>query len=214
MNPTGIWQRKSYSVPQPGSNARFAIRYYIEDGGMSGSFSDAIGIDNIEIVAGDFNLITGKVYFDQNSNATFDVGDILIPGKKVTETTTGNFRYTNAVGEYFLGLVDTGSYIVSLAGLLNFNATPFYHNVNFPGINLISSNNDFAMQAPVPVNDLCITITPMGNFRPGMNGIYRISYENLGTTTLSPTIFLQNDTILNFISASINPSTISGDTIS
>lgn len=45
----GTWEQKCYQAPSNGSNARFAIRYYVENGGPTGSNSDYIGIDQITI---------------------------------------------------------------------------------------------------------------------------------------------------------------------
>ena len=60
-------------------------------------------------------------------------------------------------------------------------------------VNEIDSLNDFAFQPSGPINDLCISITPMGNFRSGFNSAYMINYINVGTTDLSPSIIFKKD---------------------
>ncbi|HRH61865.1 MAG TPA: choice-of-anchor J domain-containing protein [Bacteroidia bacterium] len=49
VNTQGIWQLKTFFVTTGGTNARFAIRYAVVDGGPSGSNSDAIGIDELNV---------------------------------------------------------------------------------------------------------------------------------------------------------------------
>lgn len=45
----GTWERKIFTAPSSGANARFAIRYCVADGGPSGNNSDYIGIDSLSI---------------------------------------------------------------------------------------------------------------------------------------------------------------------
>jgi hypothetical protein len=44
------WERRTYTAPVGSNIARWAIRYYIEDGGPWGSNSDYIGIDQIDVI--------------------------------------------------------------------------------------------------------------------------------------------------------------------
>lgn len=44
------WERRTYTAPSGSNIARWAIRYYIEDGGPWGSNSDYIGIDQIDVI--------------------------------------------------------------------------------------------------------------------------------------------------------------------
>ncbi len=44
------WERRTYTAPAGSNIARWAIRYYIEDGGPLGSNSDYIGIDQIDVI--------------------------------------------------------------------------------------------------------------------------------------------------------------------
>jgi hypothetical protein len=45
----GTWERKVFSAPSSGANARFAIRYTVAGGGPQGNNSDYIGIDSLSI---------------------------------------------------------------------------------------------------------------------------------------------------------------------
>lgn len=44
------WERRTYTAPVGSNIARWAIRYYIEDGGPWGANSDYIGIDQIDVI--------------------------------------------------------------------------------------------------------------------------------------------------------------------
>ncbi len=44
------WERRTYTAPVASSMGRWAIRYYIIDGGPSGANSDYIGIDQIDVI--------------------------------------------------------------------------------------------------------------------------------------------------------------------
>jgi hypothetical protein len=50
VNTAGMWERRGFRSSVSGSHARFAIRYNVVNGGPSGTNSDFIGIDAIQIV--------------------------------------------------------------------------------------------------------------------------------------------------------------------
>lgn len=52
VNTAGIWERRFFLAPAPGTNARFAIRYRVANGGPNGANSDYIGIDQIDVIEG------------------------------------------------------------------------------------------------------------------------------------------------------------------
>ena len=49
VNTIGSWQRNGFRAPSTGTNARFAIRYNVVNGGPSGINSDYIGIDSLTL---------------------------------------------------------------------------------------------------------------------------------------------------------------------
>lgn len=49
VNTAGVWQQNAFPATAASANGRFAIRYAVVDGGPSGSNSDYIGIDKIEV---------------------------------------------------------------------------------------------------------------------------------------------------------------------
>jgi hypothetical protein len=49
---------------------------------------------------------------------------------------------------------------------------PGVQSATFTGINQTDSLNDFAFQPQGTFEDVCVTITPMGNFRSGFSASY------------------------------------------
>ncbi|HRA60505.1 MAG TPA: hypothetical protein PK901_11700, partial [Bacteroidia bacterium] len=134
-----------------------------------------------------FNLINGKLFVDANSNTVQDAGEISFSNRIVTEQNTGRFTFSQQDGKYTIAVFDTGNFTVSGAPLNYYNSVPIVHTAYFNSIQQIDSLNDFAFQPNGVLNDVCINLTPLGNFRSGLFANYYISYINNGTTTLSPT---------------------------
>ncbi|HQZ78378.1 MAG TPA: hypothetical protein PK190_10465, partial [Bacteroidia bacterium] len=140
-----------------------------------------------------FNLINGKLFVDANSNTVQDAGEISFSNRIVTEQNTGRFTFSQQDGKYTIAVFDTGNFTVSGAPLNYYNSVPIVHTAYFNSIQQIDSLNDFAFQPNGVLNDVCINLTPLGNFRSGLFANYYISYINNGTTTLSPTVIFFPD---------------------
>ncbi|HNR21331.1 MAG TPA: hypothetical protein PKL45_15215, partial [Bacteroidia bacterium] len=160
-----------------------------------------------------YNLLTGKAFLDLNSNSLQDLSEPSLPNKKITETNTNRFTFTQQNGFYSVSVLDTGNFSVSPAPLNYYTAVPVSHGATFTGINQTDSLNDFAFQPLGTFNDLCVTLTPLGAFRPGFDASYMINYENVGTTTLSPTITLYQNNLLSYVGSTIAPTATSTDSV-
>ncbi|MBL0340748.1 MAG: T9SS type A sorting domain-containing protein [Bacteroidetes bacterium] len=160
-----------------------------------------------------YNLIGGKVFIDANNNGSLDVGEFPIINKKLTESSTGNFSFTQQNGIYYVPVVDPGSYTVAPDLINLFNAVPVSHSVVFSGIEQTDTLNDFAFQPAGVFNDLCVKITPLGQFRSGFNATYLVSYSNDGNTTLIPTVIFFPDNDVSFVSANPVASTVTIDSL-
>ncbi|MEP7170348.1 MAG: T9SS type A sorting domain-containing protein, partial [Bacteroidota bacterium] len=77
----------------------------------------------------------------------------------------------------------------------------------------IDSLKDFAFQPTGVINDLCITISPMGNFRAGFDPSYMINYENVGTTTLNGTVIFFPDNNVTFVSSNPIATSVTTDSM-
>ncbi len=164
--------------------------------------------------ASNYNLISGKTFYDYNGNNVKDSSDIYLPYKIVKDTNTNRFAFSQADGTYRLPVSDTGTYTVSqIQNLFYLSSTPSFHNATFTGMNQIDSLNDFATTQTIFINDLQISITPVGPFRPGFNATYNIQYKNVGTVPLQGTIVFFLDSGLTYISSTVTPLSVSTDSV-
>ncbi len=163
-------------------------------------------------VTDQYNLITGKLFIDTNNNGIQDAGELPVVNKQVIESNTSSFSFSSQIGNYYISVLGSGNFSVSPSLSNYYTSLPLAYSANFTGIQQTDSLNDFAFQPTGIFNDLCVTITP-GRFRAGMNASYLITYENVGTTTLSPTVIFFPDDDVSFISASPNASTVTIDSM-
>lgn len=204
----------------------FSSIYSTEDGGsLLGGFSQSNIYDDktenriggwdywIVKLTGRYNLISGEVFADLNSNGFQDSGEPSMPGKKIAEQSTGRFSFSQTNGQYSVAVLDTGNYTVSASSQMWYYPNPGLHTATFTGINQTDSLNDFAYQPLGNFDDVCVTITPLGQFRSGFTATYQINYGNYGTTNIAPTIYFYPDTNVTFQSATITPTQITPDSV-
>lgn len=161
-----------------------------------------------------FNLITGHLFADADSNNIQDPGELSIANQRVTEINTGRFAFSRSTGFYSIGLTDTGNFIVSPFPTACYTAAPSSRNVYFPTTQLTDSLNDFAFQPSAPGNDICVTITPFGVFRAGRDAYYAITYDNVGTTTVNNcSVIFFPDNQITYVSSSVAPVSITPDSV-
>jgi hypothetical protein len=160
-----------------------------------------------------YYLITGKIYADINSNGIQDIGETALANKKVTETSTGRFAFSNQQGDYSVAVLDTGNYNVSTQPITWYNTLPVIHSATFSGLHQKDSLKDFAFQPIGSYEDVCVDITPMGAFRSGFSANYLISYSNNGTTTVAPSVYFFPSGNITYQSASIVPVQITPDSV-
>lgn len=182
----------------------------------SSSLTSAGGKDafvtKIRIVA---NKISGKIYYDLNGNGSFDIqdspatGTILLTGTNLfmsyIDTTTANYHFYADTGSYVLTVANPPSYYI---------LSPTQHLVSF-GNQTIGNDtaNDFIF-TPVPnIKDIQITLSAITDAVKGMGVIYNLTYKNLGTDTLSGTIFLKPDNLFTFNSSQPIQQNVNSDTV-
>lgn len=165
-------------------------------------------------IANKYNSIQGDVFTDLNSDNLINGNDVLLQGVKFSESISNRISFSNSQGKLNFTVVDTGQFFIEPDLISPFyNSNPSVHNAYFSSINQIDSLNDFAFQPIGSYNDLCLTITPLGAFRPGFNANYMLNYENVGTTTQTPSIVFYLYPNVSFVSASISPSAIYTDSV-
>ncbi|MBV6478393.1 MAG: hypothetical protein HGGPFJEG_01147 [Ignavibacteria bacterium] len=79
-NVNGVWQKYGFAAPTAGTNARFAIRYAVVDGGPSGLNSNYTGFDALTIEAPPIAADVGV------ESITDPTGTIVLPTAAVTPT--------------------------------------------------------------------------------------------------------------------------------
>ena len=160
-----------------------------------------------------YNSITGKLFIDLNNNGVYDSGDHIISNNRLSETQTGRTTYSDQFGNYLLQVLNAGNFSILPPTLNYYSPVPAVRNILFANVHLTDTANDFAYQPAGVFNDLCVTITPLQNFRPGFDASYMISYENIGTTTISPTVIFYPDSGLTFVSSSPIASSVTSDSV-
>lgn len=162
------------------------------------------------------NQIKGRVFIDNNGNAIKDAGETYFKNGLVESRKNGDVVISalDASGA-FLNAVDTGTYnsTVILGGNSYYTVNPASKTTIFRSFNNIDSF-DFAM-VPVGVkNDLKISLQAITAMRPGFEATYRIDYSNIGTSVIGSTVikFVKPGTT-SFVSATLAPSSITGDTV-
>jgi hypothetical protein len=162
-----------------------------------------------------YNLITGKLFIDANSNGVQDAGEPAVANRQITEINTGRYGFSGTNGVYYIAVMDTGNYTVMPQPINYHIASPVTYSASFSGIQQTDSLNDFAFQPAGVFNDLCIHITPTGPFRAGLfNAGYMINYSNAGTTTINncSVIFLR-DSNVTYVSSNTTPFSITPDSV-
>ena len=160
-----------------------------------------------------YNLIEGKIFVDLNSNGIQDSGELPMPRRKLIDQSTSRFAFSDQDGNYKILVLDSGNFNVSPQSVNLFSSVPSSQMAVFTGINQTDSLNDFAFQPQGAFEDVCITITPMGNFRSGFAASYMINYGNYGNTTVAPTVYFYPYSNVTFQSATLTPNNITPDSV-
>ena len=173
-----------------------------------------------------YGNVTGKVYVDNNSDCTFNTGDVPLNGITVygtanlsspavpNYTTTG---YTGTTGDYTMTMQQSwmNNYSVYLPSAYYFIfpvtpcfATP-YTLTTLPGTNL-----DFPLQCTNNVDVQCWAGSP-ANARPSGSFFMQPYVSNIGCDSASGTLtFIKDSRVIYNPSLSTNPAmTVSGDTL-
>ncbi len=159
-------------------------------------------------------LISGTVFNDINGNCVQDTLEFGLPGVMM-EANPGNYiTTTNANGEYGF-ILPYGTYTITQVLQQYYNElcpVSGSYNVLLDSINNPTFNVDFA-DSISNVQDVSINCFVVGNIVPGFIASYYIHYTSMNATPTSGSIYLVVDDSLSFVSSSVAPSSISGDTI-
>lgn len=160
--------------------------------------------------------VTGQIYFDQNGNGSRDSGEslCLVP-VIVQDATTQSFFSSNPDGSY-TAYLPAGSFALSIP------TPPPHYTSSAPvsgtltgqvtATSQLLAGYDFGL-APIPNQaDVRVTVTAYSPARRGFITRYRVTLENVGTTTASGALTLALDTLAQFVSA-LPTTTVSGQVL-
>ena len=160
-----------------------------------------------------FPVITGKVFYDKNSNGIKDTDEFYIPYVPVT-LNQGQTSFTNDAGQFIITTTDTGSFTLNPIVPRFFKAVPNGISFSFSSYEEQLALQDIAIQPNGLKDSLAIHIYPWQNAIPGRAFAYSISYRNLGTNDSYDTVrFTYDSSKLVFDSASITILSNIGNTI-
>lgn len=166
---------------------------------------------------GDYNTVSGTVRHDDEIDGC-DVDDSSKSNIKINlnDGTDTGATFTNTSGEFSF-YTNTGDFIITpeLENPSYFTISPETISINFTDESNILENQNFCISPNGIKNDLEIVITPIEVARPGFDAAYKIVYKNKGNQTLSGSVdFVYDDSVLDYIPASINPDTQSTGNLS
>ncbi|MFN0276953.1 MAG: T9SS type A sorting domain-containing protein [Chitinophagales bacterium] len=176
---------------------------------LGGDMQTSTGVNSkdywIVKLSEDYNQATGTVFIDLNENSVQEISEPVLQNNLIIKEGTDDVYFTRSNGFYVVDVANPGTYIISPSHLNYYAPVPVNYNLFFAGVNEISENNDFAFIADGSYNDLCVSLSSCGLFRPGFESTYTIYYENVGTTTLDATIIFLPDELLSYVNSTPAP---------
>lgn len=160
------------------------------------------------------NFIAGNVFADYGGDCGFSGADLVLNGWTVTASNAQHTfsGTTNANGDYFIP-VDTGSYTVAVTlsgGVYWQNTCNPSANVSFAGA-YDTTVVDFPIGTLASCSILEVDIASWV-LRRCVNNTYYVNYCNNGTVTENNgLIFVDLDTNMTYVSATLTPSSVSGN---
>ena len=160
------------------------------------------------------NHVDGRVYYDLNTNNSFDAGDVAA-GNKMINLTTGQATFTNQDGTYSINVNDTGIFIANAPNIPNHNSTPATHSAIFTApINMVDTGNYFALTQVPNQSDISISVMPLTGMRRGFIAQFSITAQNVGTSSLNGNIvFKIPGNIASYNNANLTPSSVTADSV-
>jgi uncharacterized repeat protein (TIGR01451 family) len=213
------WKTELFDITSVLYNCQNAmVMFVVKDHNNNGT-GFSIGtyyLDNIIIKDDLFpygTQVKGTFYMDSNFNAINDPGEEL--GDEyynwISDTITN--RGGHVLNDYYFHWWNTTPYYLLPGSIPYYTITPGFYSGNLSTNGQVDSQRDFGYQAAGTFNDLQLNFWVQQAWRPNKIGQAFIMVRNVGTTVLSPVVKMVVDTGFTFISASIAPNQIVGDTI-
>ncbi|MBK9146267.1 MAG: T9SS type A sorting domain-containing protein [Flavobacteriales bacterium] len=153
--------------------------------------------------------VTGVTYRDLNANGARDIGELQV-NAMLTINPGGMNSYSGADPYSFCSAL--GDYTITAAPPQYHTVTPASQSYSVPVQGTQVVGMDFGFQ-PVPgIYDAAVNLWGQ-NAWIGNNTHLYVGYENLGSEPVNAAITLTLDLALSFVSASVAPTSVSGQTI-
>ncbi|NQY28673.1 MAG: VCBS repeat-containing protein, partial [Flavobacteriaceae bacterium] len=166
-------------------------------------------------VEDDGTHISGISYIDENSNCTYDAGEVLLKNTKLTIAPDDKITYTNTNGEYSF-YMNTGTYTITAESPLYYTqfcpSNQGVHTVTVTAIGEIIPDKDFGFVADGSHSDLSVSMSTTV-LRKNFENDYIVTYKNIGNNAATGnrvTINLADD--IDFVSSDIQWTNRTGQT--
>lgn len=158
------------------------------------------------------NLITGTVFRDLSNDGMIDTIDPGFPGIVIEGLPGPRYYLSDPINGGYVAQVDTGSYSFDIPNIPPYHSltTTAPHTATFNNSGNTDSLNHFGLFPTPGISDLRIEVTAMAPARPGGLVNYQVACKNIGTDTISGTVYFRSDTRFQYL---FNPSNLIGDTI-
>lgn len=162
------------------------------------------------IPGGNYNTLTGTILFDSDNNGC-DTNDTSHPNIRIdiNDGTNQGATFTEASG-VFNFYTDAGSFTINpnVENPTWFTLSPTSATIPFADNNNNVATQNFCLSAVGIHADVEVVIAPIIPARPGFDAVYHIVYKNKGNQTVSGVVsFTYDDSVLDFVSVSIAPTT-------
>ncbi len=183
----------SFLRPMVDTLVQGATSYFVNDGYFYAA-TEAQGVwrtelapirDKALVLGGEYGLLRGQLYRDEDLNCGFNAtnGDIPLGQKPLTVQPGNITAITDSEGKFAVAL-PPGNYTLS-------SQAPAYHNLScntglpVPVTNGNTTTANLPFQPQAGIKDLCILFTAPVRARPGFLVHYKVQVNNVGTTTVS-----------------------------
>ncbi|MEZ4880430.1 MAG: hypothetical protein R2801_09745 [Chitinophagales bacterium] len=166
------------------------------------------------VQADTINQITGRVYFDVNTNNQPDNGDVFIDNIKLqlAKNNTTSIIATSDSGKFHF-YADTGTYTLQpITNFSNFSTTPTNYNISYNNYGNSDTFN-FKVNPTALVNDASVTLINNFRTRPNNANSYTAIVQNESAASYNGVLKVLLSENVAYQSSSPSPTNIINDTL-
>jgi len=153
--------------------------------------------------------VEGTVYYDLNDNLQQDSGEPGAPGIITGSTSCVFYTMTDSAGHYLGHVCSTPDDFFAWCNYPYTTVNPVSHYITASATGI-----DFAIQVTPNISDFSVDVTQHHTAANNANYPVTLTIRNEGTINLNcASVKLISDTIFTFVSSSLQPDSISGDTL-